>query len=376
MVKRQISLIFFFNFVILVALIAEKIFKELKAEFSIISPKTQATHKLPSTLCSAPSIEMKSEFHDYTFISKKNRKKVEKIVLEYILRSQTISNEKKAIILWKIYFQELPADDFREPGLDKWKYDSLKQDEVNFGTVELTITEATKMVFQEGGEFFESKAWDRSYYKAFQLWREEFPSLNHIQVLSNAVSSAGFEIEIIRYHSNPLRFFSNGRRFMRISSQRFEIPVQSDPISARGASILDRVINANESKGVIISRPKSIPFTDDENVALLRGFNSFGEGKYMYVCILTVVSFFSSLIILVTGREVFNPKRARISSIISTSEDILRELTGELNPTPPPTQLELLFGEQLSNGHDIFENSRTGKLIEILNFIIFYILYL
>jgi hypothetical protein len=53
-------------------------------------------------------------------------------------------------------------------------------------------------------------------------------------------------------------------------------------------------------------------------------------------------------------------------------------LTAEINPTPPPTQqLEPLFGEQLlSNTHDIFENSRTGKLIKILNLIIFYMLYL
>ena len=77
------------------------------------------------------------------------------------------------------------------------------------------------------------------------------------------------------------------------------------------------------------------------------------------------MSFFSYLIILVTDREVFNPKRARISGLISTSEEILRELADEINPTPPPTQqLEPLFGEQLvSNRHNIFENSRTGKLI-------------
>ena len=203
------------------------------------------------------------------------------------LRSHTVSDEKKAIILWKSYFSELPVDDFREPILDRWRCNSLKREEVVFGPVPLTKIEATAMVFRKGKEFFDSKAWERPYFKAFQLWCEEFPSLNHHDILSKACSISNFQIEIIRYHTTSTRFFSNGRRYMMVSSENLNIPKQADPNAARGEFILNKALEANginyseiSSEAGIGKSRKRIRYTNEEIISLVRGINAFGEGKW------------------------------------------------------------------------------------------------
>lgn len=206
------------------------------------------------------------------------------------LRSNTLSNERKAFLLWENYYSELPADDFRDPNLDRWKYNSLKLNEVSFGSVMLTTSEAVEIVFPDSSEYFESISWNRPYYKAFQLWREEFPSLNHAEILSAAASSNEMKIEIIRYHSTPSRFLSNGRRFMRISNESNNIiPSQVDPIAARGALMLNNAVQLNNNR--VVTRKRRIPFTLEEEIALLRGINTFGLGKWKEILLCPDLSF-------------------------------------------------------------------------------------
>jgi len=129
------------------------------------------------------------------------------------IRSKTLSNEKKAELLFKSYFTELPKTDFIEPTLNRWKLSSLITQGLSFGPVSLTTKEATEMVFNKN--HFGFPAWERPYFKAFQLWCNEFPQLKHHEILTKAGLTQQLGIEIIRYHSSSdsSRFLTQGRKY-------------------------------------------------------------------------------------------------------------------------------------------------------------------
>ena len=177
---------------------------------------------------------------------------MEPLKLMLTIMDDSIAPYEKAVILWKSYFNEIPSDDFTEPDALRWKSESLNPSVARFTATPVTMREATAKVFNTAN--LASQAWSRPYLRAFKFWLERY---RHEDCFGELVSAGSdiLGIEVIRYHSGTQRFFATGHKFQRISTGEVAPIANRQALNAVVDSYTEALVAADlGSSGLLTAR--------------------------------------------------------------------------------------------------------------------------
>ena len=200
----------------------------------------------------------------------------ESLKFTLFINNPTIPNSEKAEYLWESYFKEIPREDYVDrPEVVPWKREFLKTD-VSFTPSSVTIKEAVNNLFDN--EKMKKRGWDRQYLRGYCRWIDVCKSIRANPCAELISAAERMRIEVIRYHStsDTENFFARGRTFQRIKTN--DLVELGGSAFFRGESVIDGESIANAR---LVTKRKL--FSVDESIDLIRGVNSFGEGKWKII---------------------------------------------------------------------------------------------
>lgn len=216
----------------------------------------------------------------------KRKLDLEAIKLMMAVKRNINSPIEIATMLWVSYFNEIPSSDFSGTELPRWQLNSLNTQLVKFISNPVTIREAALKLFNLTN--LDSIAWKKPFLRAYKYWKS-FGSVNDVFEWIITAATEILHIEVIRYHIGPSRFFATGHTFQRIRKTQ-DIPIANRQASAIVIDSLNEAVAAAERSPEIRARKGlGITFEKQENIDLVRGYNSFYKSNSTWMDIKTCV---------------------------------------------------------------------------------------